>query len=54
MVTKYTILKIVLMFDTFLQRLPKNLVWSEKHATYAFASESSCHKMENISYYSTY
>jgi len=53
-VTKYTELKNVLTFVTFLQNLPENLVWSGKHATYVFESESSCHKMDNISYYSAY
>ena len=51
-VTKYTRLKNVLTFDTFLQNVPENLEWHGKHATYAFEFESSCHKMDNISYYS--
>jgi hypothetical protein len=51
-VTKYTRLKNVLTFDTFLQNLPENLVWSGKHATYVFEFDSSCHKMDSISYYS--
>lgn len=36
-VTKYTRLKDVLTFDTFLQILPENLVWSGKHASYALS-----------------
>jgi hypothetical protein len=53
-VTKYTRLKDVLTFNTFLQSLPENSVWSGKHASYAFEFESSCHKIYNISYYSAY
>jgi hypothetical protein len=40
----------MITFDTFLQSFPQNLLWSEKNATYVFQCESSCHKMENISY----
>jgi hypothetical protein len=53
-VTKYTRLKTVLTFGSFLQSLSENLVWSGKHGKNNFEFESSCHKIHNISYYSAY